>query len=255
MVKNAEVVLSALDESIKTASVSELAKMGITIEGLSDDMDAKEREKLLRMYRRKIANRESAKRSKIRKKAEDAKLLSAAETLLQDSASMRKTITDLQKKVDTLYAENVKLRMKLGEKVSEDTGPSMKPVNLPPEVEPPSLVMKEARKKKRGMLKSMSDSSIATTFEEETRALPIEEPSKVTKRAKGKRATINEPNPLLTQDQLNYLNHPDDSGYVLQSFLMNDSNRPGTDSPFFTDNYAMYDFQDGEVVDDGVPFF
>jgi hypothetical protein len=36
---------------------------------------------------------------------------------------------------------------------------------------------------------------------------------------------------------------------------MNDSNRPGTDSPFFTDNYAMYDFQDGEVVDDGVPFF
>jgi plant G-box-binding factor len=255
MVKNAEVVLSALDESIKTASVRELAKMGITIEGLRDDMDAKEREKLLRMYRRKIANRESAKRSKIRKKAEDAKLLSAAETLLQDSASMRKTITDLQKKVDTLYAENVKLRMKLGEKVSEDTRPSIKPVNLPPEVEPPSLVMKEARKKKRGMLKSMSDSSIATTFEEETRALPIE-PSKVTKRAKGKLATINEPKPLLTHDQLNHHNHlDDDSGYILQSFLMNDSNRPGTDSPFFTDNYAMYDFQDGEVVDDGLSFF
>ena len=254
MAKSAEVVLSALDESIKTASVSELAKMGITIEGLRDDMDAKEREKLLRMYRRKIANRESAKRSKIRKKAEDAKLLSAAETLLQDSASMRKTIADLQKKVDTLYAENVKLRMKLGEKVSEDTGPSIKPVSLPPEVEPPSLVMKEARKKKRGMLKSMSDSSIATTFEEET--LPIEEPSKATKRAKAKLATINKPKALLTQDQLNYHNHQDyDSGYNLQSFLMNDSNRPGTDSPFFTDNYAMYDFQDGEVVDDGLSFF
>jgi hypothetical protein len=116
--------------------------------------------------------------------------------------------------------------------------------------------MKEARKKKRGMLKSMSDSSIATTFEEETRALPIEEPSKATKRAKAKLATINEPKALLTQDQLNYHNHQDyDSGYNLQSFLMNDSNRPGTDSPFFTDNYAMYDFQDGEVVDDGLSFF
>lgn len=82
MAKSVEVVLFVFDEFIKMVSVSELVKMGIIIEGLSDDMDVKECEKLLRMYRRKIANREFVKRLKIRKKVEDVKLFFVVEILL-----------------------------------------------------------------------------------------------------------------------------------------------------------------------------
>ena len=243
-------MLSLLDGSLKTATVGELAKSGITIDGLRDDMDPKEREKLVRIYRRKIANRESAKRSKIRKKAEDAKLLSATETLLQDAAVMRETITTLQKKVDTLYAENVSLRRRLGEKVNMDeemNPPSViEPVNVPPEVETPSLVVKEARKKKRGMLKSQSDSSIATTFEEQEYTEP----------AMKRVASVNTMN--IRQGVPQVTIPPTQSKRVVcesairEPFhyvgLFNDLEVPREGSPFLTNNYSMYDFTDGEFL-------
>ena len=264
MAHNAEAVLELLDKlDVKTISVSKLAKIGICIDGLSDDMDEKERDKVLRMYRRKIANRESAKRSKIRKKAEDAKLLSAAETLLNDSASMRQTIKDLQRKVDELYAENVKLRRRLGEEVNDELEQTRPSVNLPPEVETPSLVMKEARKKKRGMMKSRSDSSIATTFGEEFRASEIEDLAPTPKRGRVEQTASEVPKqtPLNTQiDENKLLALPDAGGcsnFILENFLMQEGQRMDVESPFLTDNFAMYDFKEGEIVqrDDFSSFF
>lgn len=258
MAHNAEAVLELLDKlDVKTISVSKLAKIGICIDGLSDDMDEKERDKVLRMYRRKIANRESAKRSKIRKKAEDAKLLSAAETLLNDSASMRQTIKDLQRKVDELYAENVKLRRRLGEEVNDELEQTRPSVNLPPEVETPSLVMKEARKKKRGMMKSRSDSSIATTFGEEFRASEIEDLAPTPKRGRVEQTASEVPKqtPLNTQiDENKLLALPDAGGcsnFILENFLMQEGQRMDVESPFLTDNFAMYDFKEGEIVQRG----
>lgn len=247
-------VLTMLDGPLRTATVGELTKLGISIEGLRDDMDPKEREKLVRMHRRKIANRESAKRSKIRKKSEDAKLLSAAETLLQDAATMRKTITTLQKKVDTLYAENVKLRQRLGDQVGEheEKPPSViEPVELPPEVETPSLVMKEARKKKRGMLKSQSDSSIATTFEEADDPEPamkrvaVHETTNIRKHARdGAHANSGAKPPRHANgDRL-----LDDIQFGMDGFYGDFGNDIRSASPFLTNNYAMYTFNDGEIL-------
>jgi hypothetical protein len=258
MAHNAEAVLELLDKlDVKTMSVSKLAKMGICIDGLSDEMDEKERDKVLRMYRRKIANRESAKRSKIRKKAEDAKLLSAAETLLNDSASMRQTIKDLQRKVDELYTENVKLRRRLGEEVNDELEQTRPSVNLPPEVETPSLVMKEARKKKRGMMKSRSDSSIATTFGEEFRASEIEDLAPTPKRGRVEQTASEVPKqtPVNTQIDENKLLALTDAGgcsnFILENFLMQEGQRMDVESPFLTDNFTMYDFKEGEIVQGG----
>ena len=258
MAHNAEAVLELLDKlDVKTMSVSKLAKMGICIDGLSDEMDEKERDKVLRMYRRKIANRESAKRSKIRKKAEDAKLLSAAETLLNDSASMRQTIKDLQRKVDELYAENVKLRRRLGEEVNDELEQTRPSVNLPPEVETPSLVMKEARKKKRGMMKSRSDSSIATTFGEEFRASEIEDLAPTPKRGRVEQTASEVPKqtPVNTQINENKVLPLTDAGgcsnFILENFLMQEGQRMDVESPFLTDNFTMYDFKEGEIVQGG----
>jgi plant G-box-binding factor len=254
--KNAS-LLSLLDGPLKNANVSELAKAGIEVEGLSDNMDANEREKVLRIHRRKLANRESAKRSKIRKKIEDAKLLDTTKTLLDDQKSMRQTIKDLQKKVDLLHAENVKLKMKLAEKGAAEseltvTEVALEPVNLPPEVETPSLVIKDSRKKRKGMLKSRSDSSIATTFDEAPKQLQIF-------------PAVNESKmPQAPRDSgLGKLSIPAhakvDSDFVVGNFFGSMEAMRRSDSPFFTDNLSMYDFQYGELVDnvqnDGDDFF
>ena len=250
MAHTAEEVLAFLDKlDVKTMSVS-TGQMNLH-NGLSDDMDEKERDKVLRLYRRKIANRESAKRSKIRKKAEDAKLLSAAETLLNDSASMRQTIKDLQRKVDELYGENVKLRRKLGEEVNDELEQSCPSVNLPPEVETPSLVMKEARKKKRGMMKCRSDSSIATTFGEEFRNSEMEDPVPVP--ARRAEQTVSEvakqtPNTQITEKSS--LNSPRDGWQTLfENFFMQKITE-WIRNPTFADNFTMYDFKEGEIVKD-----
>lgn len=233
-------MLSLLERSMKkSASVSDLQAMGIEVEGLRDDMDEKEREKVLRTYRRKIANRESAKRSKIRKKAEDAKLLDTAKTLLADSATMRKTIKELQRKLDLLHAENVQLRIKLGEKGEIVDAPALlsmpaiAPVEVPPPVAPPTLVIKEAKKQKRGMMKVTSDASIATTFGDE--------PSLLTqpKRFRGAGGSAAGPSTY---------GEPD---YILESFWQSHAmqRQEEQSSPFFTDNLTMYNFQDGEFVE------
>ena len=262
--KRSESQLSLIDGEMKNASVKELAKAGITIEGLRDDMAPEEREKIIRTYRRKLANRESAKRSKIRKKAEDAKLLDTTKTLLADAKSMRQTIQDLQRKVDVLHAENVKLRRRLGENVGAD-GELMSseiahvPVNVPPEVETPSAVIKDTRKKlkrsmpsesdlpkkmapkRRGMLKSNSDSSIATNFGDNPQYAIAGAPAT---------AEVVEPYARAFKNGAVGGGAPQEDAYgdfCVDKFLnlLGSNNR--ADSPFFTDN-LMYGCQDGELV-------
>jgi hypothetical protein len=241
MLKKSESMLSVLDASMKTTtSVSDLQKLGIEIEGLTDDMEHKEREKLLRSYRRKIANRESAKRSKIRKKAEDAKLLDTAKTLLSDSESMRKTIKDLHKKVDQLHAENARLRIRLGENQGAGA-PAVEPVNLPPPVEPPSLVVREAQKIRRGMMKVTSDSSIATNFDDELALRGGTEQVAVKRSKKDGKFTQSDNKAAFNDGR---------ADYILDSFWQSSATQrqEQSNSPFFTDNFVMYNFQDGEYV-------
>ena len=262
--KRSESQLSLIDGELKNATVKELAKAGITIEGLRDDMAPEEREKLIRMHRRKLANRESAKRSKIRKKAEDAKLLDTTKTLLADAKSMRQTIQDLQRKVDVLHAENVKLRRRLGENVEKD-GETMSseiahmPINVPPEVETPSAVIKDTRKKlkrsmpsesdlpkkmapkRKGMLKSNSDSSIATNFGDKPQYAIAGAPDTAEAAETYTRA--------FKQGAVGGSAPQEDvyADFCVDKFLnlMGSNNR--ADSPFFTDN-LMYGCQDGELV-------
>jgi regulator of replication initiation timing len=262
--KRSESQLSLIDGELKNATVKELAKAGITIEGLRDDMAPEEREKLIRTHRRKLANRESAKRSKIRKKAEDAKLLDTTKTLLADAKSMRQTIQDLQRKVDVLHAENVKLRRRLGENVEKD-GETMSPeiahmpINVPPEVETPSAVIKDTRKKlkrsmpsesdlpkkmapkRKGMLKSNSDSSIATNFGDKPQYAIAGAPDTAEAAETYTRA--------FKQGAVGGSAPQEDAyaDFCVDKFLnlMGSNNR--ADSPFFTDN-LMYGCQDGELV-------
>lgn len=262
--KRSESQLSLIDGEMKNSSVKELAKVGITIEGLRDDMAPEEREKIVRTYRRKLANRESAKRSKIRKKAEDAKLLDTTKTLLADAKSMRQTIQDLQRKVDVLHAENVKLRKRLGENVGADgelmsSGIAHVPVNVPPEVETPSAVIKDTRKKlkrsipsesdlpkkmapkRRGMLKSNSDSSIATNFDNPQYAIAD---------APGTAEVVEPYTRAFYENGAVGGGAPQEDAYgdfCVDKFLnlLGSNNR--ADSPFFTDN-LMYACQDGELV-------
>lgn len=245
-------MISVLDASMKSASVSDLQKMGIEVEGLTDDMNEREREKILKNYRRKIANRESAKRSKIRKKAEDAKLLETATTLLADSASMRKTIRYLQKKVDNLHAENVQLRIRLGENDGVVVAPALltmpeiQPAEIPPPIAAPTFVVKEAQKKRRGMLKVTSDASIATTFGVE--AAHVAQQTTL-KRFKGLQNTSPTTYDDVKQDKEIFIDGQPD--YILESFWQSHATQRQEEqsSPFFMDNFSMYNFQDGEFVE------
>ena len=117
MAHTAEEVLAFLDKlDVKTMSVSKWPRWAFASMVCRMTWTRKSAIKFSDCTAVKIANRESAKRSKIRKKAEDAKLLSSVARDLNDSASMLQTIKDLQRKVDELYGENVKLRRKLEKK-------------------------------------------------------------------------------------------------------------------------------------------
>ncbi|ACO69448.1 predicted protein, partial [Micromonas commoda] len=63
--------------------------------------------------RRKEANRESARRSKQRKKEESELLSSKAQELVRESATLRAELEKVQKHVDNLYEENTALRKQI----------------------------------------------------------------------------------------------------------------------------------------------
>ncbi|XP_042953187.1 bZIP transcription factor 16-like isoform X4 [Carya illinoinensis] len=72
-------------------------------------------ERELKRQRRKQSNRESARRSRLRKQAECDELAQRAEVLKEENASLRSEVSRIRSEYDQLLAENASLKEKLGE--------------------------------------------------------------------------------------------------------------------------------------------
>ncbi|CAL9084690.1 unnamed protein product [Musa textilis] len=72
-------------------------------------------ERELKRQRRKQSNRESARRSRLRKQAEYEELAQRAEALREDNASLRAELTRINKDYEQLLSQNTLLKEKLGE--------------------------------------------------------------------------------------------------------------------------------------------
>ncbi|URD99777.1 hypothetical protein MUK42_31370 [Musa troglodytarum] len=72
-------------------------------------------ERELKRQRRKQSNRESARRSRLRKQAEYEELAQRAEALREDNASLRAELTRINKDYEQLLSQNTSLKEKLGE--------------------------------------------------------------------------------------------------------------------------------------------
>ncbi|XP_038678990.1 bZIP transcription factor 16-like isoform X2 [Tripterygium wilfordii] len=72
-------------------------------------------ERELKRQRRKQSNRESARRSRLRKQAECDELAQRAEALIEENASLRSEVNRIRSKYDQLLAENASLKERVGE--------------------------------------------------------------------------------------------------------------------------------------------
>ncbi|KAI3680064.1 hypothetical protein L2E82_50801 [Cichorium intybus] len=77
-------------------------------------------ERELKRQRRKQSNRESARRSRLRKQAECDELAQRAETLKDENASLRAEVSRIRSDYDQLLAENASLKERLGEAPKEN---------------------------------------------------------------------------------------------------------------------------------------
>ncbi|KAL6905867.1 hypothetical protein ACP4OV_003468 [Aristida adscensionis] len=73
-------------------------------------------ERELKRQRRKQSNRESARRSRLRKQAECEELAQRAEVLKQENASLRDEVNRIRKEYEELLSKNNSLKEKLGDK-------------------------------------------------------------------------------------------------------------------------------------------
>ncbi|KAE9459269.1 hypothetical protein C3L33_08827, partial [Rhododendron williamsianum] len=82
-------------------------------------------ERELKKQRRKQSNRESARRSRLRKQAECDELAQRAEALNEENASLRSELSRIRNEYDQLLAQNASLKERLGEDVpgQEDDQP------------------------------------------------------------------------------------------------------------------------------------
>ncbi|XP_016485271.1 bZIP transcription factor 16 isoform X1 [Nicotiana tabacum] len=88
-------------------------------------------ERELKRQRRKQSNRESARRSRLRKQAECDELAQRAEALKEENASLRAELNRLRSEHDQLAAQNASLKERLGEVPGrEDPRPSRNDVHL-----------------------------------------------------------------------------------------------------------------------------
>ncbi|KAI3468586.1 hypothetical protein Pfo_025249 [Paulownia fortunei] len=72
-------------------------------------------ERELKRQRRKQSNRESARRSRLRKQAECDELAQRAETLKEENASLRAEVARISSEYEQLLAQNASLKERLGE--------------------------------------------------------------------------------------------------------------------------------------------
>ncbi|KAM3397245.1 bZIP transcription factor 16 [Capsicum galapagoense] len=77
-------------------------------------------ERELKRQRRKQSNRESARRSRLRKQAECDELAQRAEVLKEENASLRAELSRLRSEHDQLAAQNASLKERLGEVPGRD---------------------------------------------------------------------------------------------------------------------------------------
>lgn len=80
-------------------------------------------ERELKRQRRKQSNRESARRSRLRKQAECDELAQRAEALKEENASLRSEVSRIRSEYEQLLAENASLKERLGDdqQLSSDT--------------------------------------------------------------------------------------------------------------------------------------
>ncbi|CAA0812068.1 basic region/leucine zipper transcription factor 16 [Striga hermonthica] len=77
-------------------------------------------ERELKRQRRKQSNRESARRSRLRKQAECDELAQRAETLKEENASLRAEVARIRSECEQLLAQNSSLKGRLGELPGQD---------------------------------------------------------------------------------------------------------------------------------------
>ena len=103
------------------------------------------RDRDVKTQRRKEANRESARRSKQRKKEESELLSTKAQELVRESTSLRAELEKVQKQANKLYDENLALRSqvtKAGGSLPPPLPPVV-PVKLPPPIKLPASLFKD----------------------------------------------------------------------------------------------------------------
>ncbi|KAM7256542.1 hypothetical protein ACFE04_012283 [Oxalis oulophora] len=95
-------------------------------------------ERELKRQRRKQSNRESARRSRLRKQAECDELAQRAETLKEENVNLRLEVNRIRSEYEQLQAENTSLKEKLGETPGNEDGNklSTQPDELSSEVQP-----------------------------------------------------------------------------------------------------------------------
>ncbi|XP_071737362.1 bZIP transcription factor 16-like isoform X2 [Rutidosis leptorrhynchoides] len=96
---------------------------GMVNVGARDNMQSQlwiQDERELKRQRRKQSNRESARRSRLRKQAECDELAQRAEVLKEENASLRAEVGRLRSDYDQLLAQNASLKERLGETAGQE---------------------------------------------------------------------------------------------------------------------------------------
>ncbi|XP_024996387.1 bZIP transcription factor 16-like isoform X9 [Cynara cardunculus var. scolymus] len=92
---------------------------GMVTAGSRDSMQSQlwlqQDERELKRQRRKQSNRESARRSRLRKQAECDELAQRAEVLKEENSSLRAEVSRIRSEYDQLLAQNASLKERLGE--------------------------------------------------------------------------------------------------------------------------------------------
>ncbi|GLT80624.1 hypothetical protein SLA2020_520550 [Shorea laevis] len=91
---------------------------GIVAAGSRDNLQSQswlQDERELKRQRRKQSNRESARRSRLRKQAECDELANRADALKEENANLRSEVSQIKSEYEQLLAENASLKERLGE--------------------------------------------------------------------------------------------------------------------------------------------